>query len=143
MVSLVREWVFVYFTSILYMGPREAVLSAQRTPDIREPSVLRLNARRALASDENFTVSRSVALDACFSCRGKQASQHPSACFDSGFLPEAKRGVSIETALLTETGTRAGPSVFLANGFPTHHAGHGTVAEGRCLRRRGDVMIFT
>ena len=61
---------FVVFSCVLFVfyfmaSPRSARTDALST--VREPSVLRLNARRALASDEKFAVSRSVALDACFS----------------------------------------------------------------------------
>ena len=61
---------FVVFSCVLFVfsftaSPRSARTDALFT--VREPPDLRLNARRALASDEKFAVSRSVALDACFS----------------------------------------------------------------------------
>ena len=58
---------FVVFSCVLFVfsfmaSPRSARTDALST--VREPSVLRLNARRALAADESFAVSRGVALDA-------------------------------------------------------------------------------
>ena len=62
---------FVVFSCVLFVfsfmaSPRSARTDALST--VREPSVLRLNARRALAADESFAVSRGVTLDACFNC---------------------------------------------------------------------------
>ena len=63
---------FIVFSCVLFVfsfmaSPRSARTDALFT--VREPPVLRLDARRALAADENFAASRSVTLDACFDCR--------------------------------------------------------------------------
>ena len=64
--------IFIVFSCVLIVfsfmiSPRSARTDALFT--VREPPVLRLDARRALAADENFAASRSVTLDACFDCR--------------------------------------------------------------------------
>ena len=79
---------FIVFSCVLFVfsfmaSPRSARTDALFT--VREPPDLRLNARRALASDENFAVSRSVALDACFSCRERTATYARMLRF--GFMP--------------------------------------------------------
>ena len=58
---------FIVFSCVLFVfsfmaSPRSARTDALFT--VREPPVLRLDARRALAADENFAASRSVTLDA-------------------------------------------------------------------------------
>ena len=66
---------FIVFSCVLFVfsfmaSPRSARTDAQHAQfAVREPPDLRLDARRALAADESFAVSRSVTLDACFNCR--------------------------------------------------------------------------
>ena len=73
---------FVVFSCVSFVfsfmaSPRSARTDALST--VREPSVLRLNARRALAADESFAVSRGVTLDACFNC-GELAATYAPTC---------------------------------------------------------------